>query len=242
MLKPIYLVARDLPDAWHQCIMTIVQPNNARKRKIDKGSYEGEYRLEFDFILVHVQYPSARPLIPSIPHHLKIPDPVENMDYVEQYFARYLMSAVLEKDEQYTYGERMVKVPHGEIIINQIEEIIARYKLYGYGNNQLILQIGQPSDIMLYDPPCLRHIDTRIEEGKLHFHVYFRSWDLWGGFPANLAGIQLLKEYMAGEIGVEDGELTCSSKGLHLYRYTWEMAGTRRGLSDAELYRLKEIL
>jgi len=33
----------------------------------------------------------------------------------------------------------------------------------------------------------------------LHFVLYFRSWDLWGGFPAKLAGIQLLKEYMASD-------------------------------------------
>jgi thymidylate synthase len=34
----------------------------------------------------------------------------------------------------------------------------------------------------------------------------------------------LLKEYMSSEIGVEDGELIASSKGLHLYEYTWELA------------------
>jgi len=61
----------------------------------------------------------------------------------------------------------------------------------------------------------------------LNFVVYFRSWDLWSGFSANLGGIQLLKEYMAGEIGVEDGEIIASSKGLHLYDYTWELAKLR---------------
>ena len=50
------------------------------------------------------------------------------------------------------------------------------------------------------------------------------SWDLWSGFPANLAGIQILKEYMASEIGVADGELIALSKGLHLYDYSWELA------------------
>jgi thymidylate synthase len=67
-------------------------------------------------------------------------------------------------------------------------------------------------------------IDTRVREGRLNFVVYFRSWDLWAGFPSNLAAIQLLKEYMAGEIGVEDGELIAMSKGLHLYEYAWELA------------------
>ena len=76
----------------------------------------------------------------------------------------------------------------------------------------------------LSDPPCLRAIDTRIRDDKLNFIVYFRSWDLWAGFPSNLAAIQLLKEYMACEIGVADGELIASSKGLHLYQYAWDLA------------------
>lgn len=67
-------------------------------------------------------------------------------------------------------------------------------------------------------------MDTRISDGALHFIVYFRSWDLWGGFPSNLGGLQLMKEYMASEIGVKDGEIVAASKGLHLYDYTWDLA------------------
>lgn len=79
------------------------------------------------------------------------------------------------------------------------------------------------------DPPCLRLIDTRIMDRKLHFQIYFRSWDLWGGFPANLAGIQMLKEFMVQEIGhgLEDGEIIASSKGLHLYDYAIQFAEIR---------------
>lgn len=122
-----------------------------------------------------------------------------------------------------TYGERLTH--HHRL--NQIEHIINTYKTYGYRNNQMVLQVAQPSDLLLSDPPCLRSIDTRIQDGKLHFFVYFRSWDLWGGFPANLAAIQHLKEYMAGEIGVEDGEMVVESKGLHLYDYAVPLAKIR---------------
>jgi thymidylate synthase len=73
----------------------------------------------------------------------------------------------------------------------------------------------------------LRSIDTRIQNDTLHFFVYFRSWDLWNGFPANLAAIQNLKEYMAGEIGVSDGEMVVESKGLHLYGYAEDLAKLR---------------
>lgn len=259
MLKPVFIEARDLPDAWFQCLAKLLEPGVGRKRKIDQGSCENEYRLEFDFITVHTLRPGDRPLIPDIPSHLGIPAPVESMDYIEGYFARYLMSDVKERDEQYTYGERMVAgltQPISHIdrehtffsddnrppIVNQVEQVIQRYKKYGPVNNQLIIQIGQPADIMLKDPPCLRHIDTRIEEDKLNFHIYFRSWDLWGGFPANLAAIQLMKEFMASEIGAEDGEMICTSKGLHLYGYTWRMAGKRKGLNEKEMEELIKII
>ena len=96
------------------------------------------------------------------------------------------------------------------------------------------MQVAQPTDMLLQDPPCLRHIDTRIQDGKLHFFPYFRSWDLWGGVPANLAAIELMKQYCAAAIGVENGEIIASSKGLHLYNYVWEIAETVRGRSIEE--------
>jgi thymidylate synthase len=88
------------------------------------------------------------------------------------------------------------------------------------------MSIAVPADCYLDDPPCLREIDCRIwpkeaidegEEHALHFFVYFRSWDCWGGLPLNLAAIRMLQEYMAHQIGVEAGEIVATSKGLHLY-------------------------
>lgn len=220
MLKPIFIEARDLPDAWFQCIYNLFEKGNARKRIVDQGSYQGQMRLEFDYITVHIMQPSTRPLIPDIPQHLGLPDPVESMEYVEKYFTDYLMSNVKAPNEQYTYGKRLGL---------SLNEVIKRYKDSGPGNNQLILQVGAPEDVYLSHSPCLRHIDTRICDEKLHFIIYFRSWDLWGGFPTNLAGMQLLKEYMDQEIGVDDGEMICNSKGLHTYSYAWDIVKARLG-------------
>lgn len=96
----------------------------------------------------------------------------------------------------------------------------------------MILTIGEPGDLKLGDPPCLRHIDTRIQKEKdgkyyLHFYPYFRSNDLWNGWPTNFGGIQLLKEYMAALIDVEDGEIIYSSKGLHIYGHMEDVAKMR---------------
>jgi hypothetical protein len=83
------------------------------------------------------------------------------------------------------------------------------------------------------DPACLRLVDFRLDqENKLHMFVMFRSWDLWGGFPANLAGLQLMKEYVGQELGAEDGKILCMSKGLHLYDYSIQVAATRCNMQN----------
>ena len=37
----------------------------------------------------------------------------------------------------------------------------------------------------------------------------------------------MVKQYIAQEIGVEDGEIIAVSKGLHLYDYAWDLAMLR---------------
>ncbi len=252
--------ARDLPDLWFQAVHDIL--DIGRKFTIDRGSYAGQTRLEYDFFQAHVKYPGTQPLLPDIPPSCGIPNPVEH-DYIyggggyDRSYIEYLMTPHKEPGESYTYGERLTRVPisgdklkwwqeendeiidkrevdgniifeeNGDVYLNQIEWIIETYKKYGHRNNQMVLQIAHPSDLTLVDPPCLRSIDTRIQDDKLIFFVYFRSWDLWGGLPANLAGIQNLKEYMAGEIGVDDGDMIVESKGLHLYGYAEDLAKLR---------------
>lgn len=222
-MKCEFIKARDLPDAWFQCINLVL--DSGHTYIIDRGSYEGQKRLEFDYITIQITHPNVRPLLPDIPPSLGIPNPVAD-DYIDQYLP-YLMTPKRADNEQYTYGERLTGWFYSGEIVSQMEELIKMYKTQGYGTNQACMAVAIPSDVLLPDPPCLRQIDTRVSYGKLHFMVYFRSWDLWNGFPANLAAIQLMKEYMASEIGVEDGEIIAASKGLHIYDYAWDLAKLR---------------
>ena len=201
--------ARDLSEAWFLCLRDTLA--KGCDYKIERGSYAGQQRRELDFVVVQITNPGTRPLVPDVPQG--VPPPT-TMNYVETYLP-YLMTAHKAEGEQYTYGQYLEK---------QIPEVIKMYKEDGYNTNQAFMTVGNEESIRLPDPPCLRMIDTRIRDNKLKFVVYFRSWDLWAGFPSNLAAIQLLKEYMSSEIGVADGELVAVSKGLHLYDYTWDLA------------------
>ena len=260
MLKIVSIKARDLPDLWFQAVANIL--DHGRRFQIDRGSYAGQTRLEYDFFSGHVTYPGTQPLLPDIPPACGIPNPVEHGyiyggDGYPRSYLEYLMTPHKEPGESYTYGERLTRVPlsgdkrawwesknseivdiravdgravfeeAGQLYLNQIEWVVQTYRHFGARNNQMVLQVAHPSDLTLLDPPCLRAIDTRIQDDTLHFFVYFRSWDLWGGLPANLAGIQNLKEYMAAEIGVKDGEMLVESKGLHLYGYAEDLAKLR---------------
>jgi len=201
--------ARDLAEAWFLCLRKAL--TEGREYKIERGSYAGQHRKELDFIVVQIKHPETRPLVPMTPPGVP---PPSTMAYVEEYLP-YLMTSHRREGEQYTYGQYLEP---------QISEVIRMYKEEGHNTNQAFMTVGNEQSIFLSDPPCLRQIDTRIVDNKLKFVVYFRSWDLWAGFPSNLAAIQLLKEYMASEIGVEDGEMLCLSKGLHLYEYSWDLA------------------
>ncbi len=200
---------KTLPEAWFQCIRTLL--DKGHEYVIDRGSYAGQKRLEFDFVTVKVEFPGSKPIVPDTPPG--IPPPA-TQEYIEDYLP-YLMTGVKKENELYTYGED---------IDYQLPELIKMYREDGFGTNQACMSVGDKSSIYLEHSQCLRLIDTRVSNGKLHFVVYFRSWDLWGGFPANLAAIQILKEYVADEIGVKDGELIASSKGLHLYDHCWDLA------------------
>jgi thymidylate synthase len=264
MLNLQYIKATNLGDAWFQTLFRMLEEGTVFK--IDRGSYAGQKRLEFDWITIHIQKPGIRPLLPQIEAHHNIPNPVAD-DYLDDYLP-YLMTGELKPGESYTYGQRLTKYPikyplydfqtpvwkdiliqemdelrdegiliyeGGQFYLNQIDLLIWTYKNKGYRNNQMVLQVAHPTDMLLQDPPCLRQIDTRIQDGKLHFYPYFRSWDLWGGFPANLGGIQLLKEYVSAEIGVEDGEMIATSKGLHIYDYSFDIAKCLRMRDDMKL-------
>lgn len=205
-----FVDATTIDDAHFKLIRRLFQVG--RIYVIDRGSYEGHKRLEYDYVTLRIKNPGTRPLAPQMPPGIP---PVTDDDTIALYCVQYLMSPALADNEQYTYGKYLHP---------QLDATIKMLRDQGHNTNQATMTVGDPDSINLEYPPCLRLIDCRISDGKLHFFVYFRSWDLLAGLPENLGGLQLLKEYMASEIGAEDGEIIASSKGIHLYDYQWPVA------------------
>lgn len=191
---------------------------------MDQGSFVGQRRKELEFLTLKVTNPGHRPLIPQMPPGVGIPSPT-SMEYVEEYYHSYFVAADKQPNEEYTYGT---------YIHEQLLPLLEKYK-QGANTNQGCITIGDASSILLEHPPCLRLMDTRVQDGKLHFVVYYRSWDLWSGFPVNMAATQLLKEEIAGALEVEDGEILALSKGLHLWEHSWESAMCRLSPGNSRL-------
>ncbi|RJP23071.1 MAG: thymidylate synthase [Candidatus Abyssobacteria bacterium SURF_5] len=214
-MEHTFIKAFSLPESWVALVRAILA--KGREFRIDSGSYAGQTRRELDFVTIQVERPSHPPIVPTsgmFPPQCTFPPPT-SLDYVDNdYVPKYLLSSERQSNETYTYGQRLMQ---------QFADVVAMYKR-GHRTNQGTIEIAQPADIKISDPPCLRLIDTRIQDNKLHFFLYFRSWDAWGGYPANMAGLQRVKELMAYEIGVDDGELWACSKGLHLYDIYFSVA------------------
>ena len=63
-LKIEFIEARDLPDLWFQAVYNIL--NTGRQFVIDKGSYAGQTRLEYDYFIGHIKYPLVSDLTKEI--------------------------------------------------------------------------------------------------------------------------------------------------------------------------------
>ena len=99
------ITATTLPDAWFQTVYKCIE--TGRGFTIDRGSYAGQKRLEFDYITIQIKHPEIRPLLPQIPAQYNMPNPVEE-GYLEEYLP-YLMTGEVKEGESYTYGQRLTK-------------------------------------------------------------------------------------------------------------------------------------
>lgn len=202
-----FIEAATIGDAWRDVMWLCI--NNGYDFLVKGGSYQGQIRKQLPFVTIRITNPGQRPLAPIMP-----PGKVGSTsdDKINKYFWEKILGDIKAENEQYTYGE----------FITKQERRIVELLVSSNGNtNQACIAIGDAETTFLSDPPCLRSISFKVVNGKLNMAVFFRSWDLYGGLPENLGGLQLLKEYVLYEVrshfALEDGEIIAFSDGLHIY-------------------------
>jgi thymidylate synthase len=254
-----YIRATTLEDAWISCMRKVIE--RGKKYIVSKtGSHGGDYRLYLDCLTGVALYPEQRPIIPmSERPGLVMPT---DMNSVQEYFDTKIFSPTPPApDEHYNYSEWLYPNTMDAI------ELYTREAEAGFGTAHVALRVGDPFCLRDYlappeylidkrtgekvlneakrpTTPCLLGIDTSIRQGLdpeewfLIFYVMYRSWDLFGGFPENMAGIQLLKERLASEISaatgknVKPGPSVFFCKDLHLYGSRIEAAKAWMGIEE----------
>lgn len=206
---------KTISDAWFGLLYNIQE--YGYKQPIQRGSFseEGNYRIQYPFVAIEIEYPHLD-MIPIMPQGMESFAPT-TMAYVEEYFANYLMYDECSENEYYKYGSR---------IVGYVDEVIKMLKETPY-TNQAVLEIASPGDIYLNDPTCLRVLTFKVIDNKLNMSIFFRSNDLYSGFPSNLAGLELLKQYIVSETSLENGKIYYASDGLHIYNNQLDIVNTR---------------
>jgi thymidylate synthase len=216
-LKHVKISAFDCPDAWFKTLSNIW--SNGDVFRVGFGSEETETKKLN--LSIEITNPENRPLVSD-----KAPC---DFKYVQGYALEYLWCGEKQEDETYTYGSRL------NYPVNQVEEAIKRY-IEEQNDRQVTMVIRLPNDIKKYgdnhkksEPPCLSLIDTEILENRMHLTCYFRSWDAFGGLPANIAGLQLFNEAFVNEINergnmsLKTGKLIFHSKNCHIYQRQYNL-------------------
>ena len=213
-MNHVKITAFDCPDAWFKALTSIWTEGD--DFQVGYGSEETlTKKLN---LTLEINHPENRPLVSD-----KAPC---DMAYVQWYALTYLWCGKEGKqDETYTYGSRL-REP-----VDQVEEAISRY-VKEQRDRQVTMVVRFPEDILKIspqtkermEPPCLSLIDTEILGGQMHLTCYFRSWDAFGGLPANIAGLQLFNEAFVAEINergnfsLKTGKLIFHSKNCHIYK------------------------
>jgi len=210
-MKHLKITAFDLPDAWFKTLSNIWREGEVFG--VGFGSEETETRKLN--LTIEILHPENRPLVSD-----KAPC---DFKYVQGYALEYLWCGEKQEHETYTYGSRLNHP------VNQVEEAVKRY-VEEKRDRQVTMVIRLPTDIKKFseknqksEPPCLSLIDTEILDGQMHLTCYFRSWDAFGGVPANIAGLQIFNEAFVSEINergnfsLKTGKLIFHSKNCHIY-------------------------
>jgi len=219
-MRQVTVVGTTINDVWFKAIKAAME--HGREYVIDKGEYEGQKRKEFDLAILHVRSPGIRPL--ACQSQTITPTSDEKID---SYFKNYILDPYFTDSAEMQANE----YKYSTWIAPQWQRCCDLLRHGKGGCNQATITLGKgPGDPSPFThPPCMRVIDMRICDDKLHFFVYFRSWDLVSGLPENMGGLQLLKEmcltYLnSHDAGLKDGSLIGISKGLHIYDHYWDIA------------------
>jgi thymidylate synthase len=206
-----YITARDIPEAWAKLMGKIL--DEGEYRQTPRGAFAGSHKVELDLVVVEIEKPWLKPLLPIMPPG--IPTETDEEHYLK-------FKAAMLRDCQYPEGYDY----YGHFVEPQmLYAYEALFDKVNWDSNHFCIIAGDDRTLTCQQDPWIwKLLDLRIKGNSLHAIAYFRSLETWGAFPRFAAALQEGKAEIAENIGAEDGKLFIVSKATHLYDYSWEWA------------------
>lgn len=162
-LKTVCIEATNISDAWFQTVYKCLEIG--QMFEIDQGSYKGDKRLEFDYITIHIKKPGEEPILPKLPAHYNIPDPVDDA-FINDYLP-YIMTAEEKKGEAYTYGQRLTesiynnRLPKNYTGIGWNQDLVINMNLDDYWINKKIIIKKNQIGVLIKSSILYGHIEIK---------------------------------------------------------------------------------
>jgi thymidylate synthase len=145
----------------------------------------------------------------------------------------------------YTYHERLFRYRIEELVVDQVDALIARLARTGHTRRAQAITWNPKLDPPTDDPPCLQRIWGRLHEGEdggltFNMNTHWRSRDLFKAWFENVIALTTLMRKIAAEISarvsrpVVVGRYVDVCDSLHIYgSYFRELEGDpQRGIKS----------
>lgn len=113
----------------------------------------------------------------------------------------------------YTYGQRLMD--HDGI--DQIKSAIEKLKKEPFTRRAIAVTWDVGKDAYNENAPCLNLVNFIVQDDKLFMNAYFRSHDIYRGWPQNAFALRKLQKRVSDEAGIKLGSLTIFSASAHIY-------------------------
>src|SRR3989344_2097818 len=113
----------------------------------------------------------------------------------------------------YTYGQRLMD--HDSI--DQIKSVIEKLKKEPFTRRAIAVTWDVGKDVYNENAPCLDLVNFIVQDDRLFMNAYFRSHDVYRGWPQNAFALRKLQKRVSDETGIKMGSLTIFSASAHIY-------------------------
>ena len=137
---------------------------------------------------------------------------VYSLEFLEAYKNQLLFGSKQTFD--YTYHERIYENP-----IDQIATCVETLNKNKYSRRALFTTRLPKIDAKMENIPCLVSGIFFFNGFRLNLDCLFRSWDIFGGMPANLYALSFLLKDVADKTGLVPGRLIVKGVHPHVYKY-----------------------